>query len=154
MEAVQQTTVLTIFVVKNLYCHCLNAVSLFFCTARRALQYTRVSRLISVPLLLLLCKTWETKEWPKEWTQSLAIPLSNNGNLKQCQNYCTISLTSHPSKIMLQVIHNWLKAEELLAEEQAGFRPGRSTVEEIFNSWVIIEEHLQHQHNLFHNFRL
>ena len=37
---------------------------------------------------------------------------------------------------MLRVILNRLKAkvEELLAEEQAGFRPGRSTVEQIFSS--------------------
>ena len=39
-------------------------------------------------------------------------------NLKQCQNYCTMSLINHPSKIMLRVILNRLKAkvEELLAE--------------------------------------
>ena len=55
---------------------------------------------------------------------------------------------------MLQVILIRLKAkaEELLAEEQAGFRPGRSMVEQIFNSRVIIETHLQHQRDLFHNF--
>ena len=43
------------------------------------------------------------------------------------------------------------KAEELLAEDQAGFRPGRST-EQIFNSQVITEKHLQHQPNQFNNF--
>ena len=39
----------------------------------------------------------------------------------------------HPSKIMLLVILNRLKdkAEELLAEKQAGVRPDRSTVEYI-----------------------
>ena len=37
---------------------------------------------------------------------------------------------------MLKVILNRLKteAEELLAEEQAGVRPGRRTAEQIFNS--------------------
>ena len=40
----------------------------------------------------------------------------------------------------------------MLAEEQAGFRPGRSTLEQIFNSRVIIEKHLQHQCDLFNNF--
>ena len=39
-----------------------------------------------------------------------------------------------------------------LAEEQAGFGLGRSTEEQICNSRVIIEKHLQHQRNLFHNF--
>ena len=68
-------------------------------------------------VLTAICqKMWETKEWPKEWTQSLVIPLP-----KKCQNYRTISLISHSSKIMLRVILNRLKAkaEELLAEEQA-----------------------------------
>ena len=108
-----------------------------------------------VSIFTKLCqKIWETKQWPKEWTQSLVIPLPKKGNLKQCQNYRTISLISHPSKILLKVILKRLKskAEELLAEEQAGFRAGRSTTEQIFNSRLIIEKHLQHQRDLFHNF--
>ena len=70
--------------------------------------------------------------------------VSFKGNLKQRQNYRTISLISHSSKIMLRVILSRLraKAEEPLAEEQAGFRPGRSTVEQIFNCQVIIKKHL------------
>ena len=60
---------------------------------------------------------------------------------KLCHSYCTIRLISHPSKVILRVILNELtiKAEKLLAEEQEGFRPDRSTVEQIFNSSVIIE---------------
>ena len=75
-------------------------------------------------------KIWETKEWPKEWTQSLALTLSKIGNLKQCQNYSNTSVISHPCKIMLPVILNRLKAkaEELLAEGRTGFRPDWSTV--------------------------
>ena len=73
--------------------------------------------------------TWETKEWPmvwtrspKQWTQSLVLPVPKKDNLKQCQNYRTISLISHFSKIMLRIILNRLKAkaEESLAEDQAG----------------------------------
>ena len=39
--------------------------------------------------------------------------------------------TSHPSKVMLKIILNELKpqAEKIIAEEQAGFRAGRSTTE-------------------------
>ena len=45
------------------------------------------------------------------------------GNLQQCQNYRTISLISHPSKVMLKIILNRLKpqAEKITAEEQARF---------------------------------
>ena len=55
---------------------------------------------------------------------------------------------------MLRDILNRLKAkaEELLAEEQAGLRPGRSTVELIFIGRVITGKQVQHQRDLFHNF--
>ena len=55
---------------------------------------------------------------------------------------------------MLRVILNRLKAkaDKLLAEKQAGFRQGRSTIEQGFKSRVIKKKHLQHQNVLFHNF--
>ena len=55
---------------------------------------------------------------------------------------------------MFRVIFNRLKAkaEELLEEEQAGFRPGWSTVEQLFISLVTVEKYLQHQRDMFHSF--
>ena len=66
----------------------------------------------------------------------------------------TISLISNPSKVMLKVILNRLKpqAEEIIAEEQAGFRAGRSTTEQLFNLRIVCEKYLQHQQNLYHVF--
>ena len=78
-----------------------------------------------VNALLIICnKIWRTGEWPTPWTQSLVITLPKNGNLQLCQNYRTISLISHPSKVMLKIILNRLKpeAENIIAKEQAGFR--------------------------------
>ena len=60
-------------------------------------------------LTVIYQKIWETKEWTKEWTQSLAIPLPKIGHIKQCKNYRTISLISHSSKIMFRVILNRLE---------------------------------------------
>ena len=108
-----------------------------------------------VKALTALCQLiWEQKKWPKEWTQSLVIPLPKKGNLRQCKNHRMISLISHPSKVVLCFILNCLKskAEELLSDEQAGFRAGQSTVEQIFNCRVLTEKHLQYQRDLFHNF--
>ena len=84
----------------------------------------------------------------------LIITLPKKGNLQLCQNYRTISLISHSSKVMLKVILNRLKpqAEEIIAEEQAGFRAGRSTTEQIFNLRILCEKYLQHQQNLYHVF--
>ena len=55
---------------------------------------------------------------------------------------------------MLKVILNRLKpqAGEIIAEEQAGFRAGRSTTEQIFNPRILCEKYLQHQQNLYHVF--
>ena len=106
---------------------------------------------ITTVLTSICRKILETKEWPNEWTQSLVIPLPKKDNFKQCQNYRTITLIS---TILLRVILSRHKGKvtELLAEEQAGFRPGRRTVEQIFNSRVIVEKHPQQQRDLFYNF--
>ena len=55
---------------------------------------------------------------------------------------------------MLKVILNRLKtqAEKITAEEQAGFRAGRSTTEQIFNLRILYEKYLQHQQDLYHVF--
>ena len=108
-----------------------------------------------VNALLIICsKIWRTGEWPTPWTQSLVITLPKNSNLQLCQNYRTISLISHLSKVMLKIILNRLKpeAEKIIAEEQAGFHPGRSTTEEIFNLRILCERYLQHQQYLYHVF--
>ena len=96
-------------------------------------------------------RIWRTGEWSFPWTQSLIITLPKKGNLQLCQNYRTISLISHSRKVMLEVILNRLKpiAEEIIAEERAGFRAGRSTTEQIFNLKILCEKYLQQQQNLY-----
>ena len=105
--------------------------------------------------LHVICqKIWETGRWPTQWTQSLMITVPKKDNLQQCDNYCTISLICHPSKVMVRIILNRLRpqAEEIIAEEQAGFRTGRSTTEQIFNLRILCERYLQHQQDLYHVF--
>ena len=54
---------------------------------------------------------------------------------------------------MLKIILNRLKPQaEIIAEEHAGFRAGRSTTEQIFNLRILCEKHLQHQQDLYHVF--
>ena len=65
-------------------------------------------------------KIWRTGEWPTPWTQSLIITFPKKGNLQQCQTCRTISLISHPGKVILKIILNILKpqAEKIIAEER------------------------------------
>ena len=62
-----------------------------------------------IDVLTEICnRIWRTGEWPTPWTQSLIITLPKKGNLQLCQNYRTISLISHSSKVILKVILNRL----------------------------------------------
>ena len=55
---------------------------------------------------------------------------------------------------MLKIILNRVKpqAGKIIAEEQAGFRAGRRTTEQIFNLCILCEKYLQHQKDLYHVF--
>ena len=110
---------------------------------------------IVIQILLDICKKiWETGIWPSDWTKSMIISLHKKGSKQKCENYRTISLISHSSKIMLKIILNRLKhyTEEFISEEQAGFRTGRSTSEQIFNLRVISEKYSQHSKPLYQVF--
>ena len=101
-----------------------------------------------IDILTSICnKNLKTVEWPTTRTQSIVNTLPKKGNLQLGQNYRTIRLISHPSKVILKIILNRLQphAEEIIAEEQAGFRAGRSTTEQIFNLRILFEKYIQHQ---------
>ena len=107
------------------------------------------------PLTAICDKIWQTGEWPIPWTQSLVITLPKKGHMQQCQNYRTISIISHPSKVMLKIILNRLtpQAEEIIVEEQAGFRAGTSTTKQVFSQRVHCEKYLQYRQDLFIDFK-
>ena len=46
----------------------------------------------------------ENSQWPKDWKRSVFIPIPKKGNAKDCSNYHTIVLISHPSKVMLKIL--------------------------------------------------
>ena len=104
-----------------------------------------------------LCQqSWSMKKWLAQWTQSLVIPIPKKDNLGKCENYRTLSLISHSSKMLLRIILNRLnpQVEHILSDEQAGFRKGRSTVEQIFNCRILMERLIESQKDLYHNFTI
>ena len=68
--------------------------------------------------------------------------LHKAGSVKECGNYRTIALLSHTSEILLDIILNRMKAkvEAELAEEQAGFRPGRGTGDMLCAIQAVLEK--------------
>ena len=59
---------------------------------------------VTTAFLTFCNKIWQTGEWPIPWTQSLAMTLPKKGSVQQYQNYRTISLISHPNKVMLKIV--------------------------------------------------
>ena len=47
---------------------------------------------------------WKTQQWPQDWKRLVFIPMSKTGNAKECSNYCTITLISHASKVMIKIL--------------------------------------------------
>ena len=91
----------------------------------------------AVKVLHSICQQiWKTQQWPQDWKRSVFIPIPKNGNTKECSNYCTFALISHASKVMLKI----LQARLQQYMNQAGFRKGRGTTDQIANIRWIIEK--------------
>lgn len=69
-------------------------------------------------------------ETPNEWKISIISTIHKKGSKDNCKNYRGISVTNTLSKIYGKILKDKIEAEykDLVAEEQAGFRAGRSTV--------------------------
>ncbi|CAF2133571.1 unnamed protein product [Rotaria magnacalcarata] len=90
-----------------------------------------------------LCnKAWNQGAIPKEWGKSILVPIPKKRDLNECSNYRTISLINHMSKILSIILLNRLKyrLDPYLAEEQAGFRKDRSTVQQILTLRLLAEK--------------
>ena len=108
-----------------------------------------------VEVLHAICnKIWETGKWPSTWTKSIIITISKKGSLQLYNNYRTISLISHGSKVMLKINLNTLKPQ---AEKKHCRRTGRFPSRQKHNGTDIqpknpVWKHLQHQRNIYHVF--
>jgi len=75
--------------------------------------------------LIKLCQeAYRTGEWPEDFRQTILIPLKKMANAVRCEEYRTISLLTHASKILLRVLTKGLQAKAE-ADGCLGFRKGR-----------------------------
>ena len=89
-------------------------------------------------------EVWETNCFPESWKKAIIVPLHKKGSKSDPKNYRGISLLSISGKVFLSVLrHRYSKfLDSICREEQAGFRPGRSCVDQIFTLNRIIERRL------------
>ena len=97
----------------------------------------------AVKVLHSICQQiWKTQQWPQDWKRSVFIPMPTKGNAKECSNYRTIALISHPSAVILKILQARLQqyVNHELPDVQAGFRKGRGTRDQIANICWIMEK--------------
>jgi hypothetical protein len=93
-------------------------------------------------------KIWETGLVPSIWKKAIVLPILKTGkDPKSTTSYRPISLTSTMGKCMERIINsrlNWLlETNNILANEQAGFRIHRSTMEHIAKFSQYIKDALE-----------
>ena len=102
-------------------------------------------------MLHSLCnKVVESGTWPKGWTQSIIVPVPKKTS-KKCSDFRTISLISHPGKVLLKVIQRRLleTIESTLDQCQAGFRAGRETLEQVCNLRIVCEKYIENDMKVY-----
>ena len=112
----------------------------------------RVLKDDAVKVLRSICQQiWKTQQWPQDWKRSVFIPLPKKGSPKECSNYHTIALISHPSKVMLKILQVWLQqfVSQELPDVQAEFRKGRGTRDQIADICWIAEKAREFQKNIY-----
>ena len=109
-------------------------------------------------MLKLTCEFFnlilDTGILPASWTIGLITPIyKRKGDINDPDNYRGITLLSCLGKLFTMTINSrlnsYLEENQLLGEEQAGFREGYSTLDHIFSLHCIIELALSQKKRLY-----
>ena len=94
---------------------------------------------------------WKIQQWPQDWKRSVFIPIPKKGNAKECSNYHTIAPISQASKVMLKILQARLQqyVNHELPDDQAGFRKGKGTRDQIANIRWIMEKAREFQETIY-----
>lgn len=81
-------------------------------------------------LLHIMNRCIETNTFPELWKVSLTTPIPKKGDCRQLKNICPISILALPGKILEKFINQelieYLESNNLLCNEQGGFRKNHS----------------------------
>ena len=101
-----------------------------------------------IPHLTTVCNmVWQHEANPVDWKNAIIIPLPRKVDLTDGNNWPGITLLLVPGKVFSRVLLNCMKSavDQLLRQEQAGFSPGRSCMDQIFSLRQIIEKVTEEQ---------
>ena len=99
----------------------------------------RCSSAVSLPLSIIFNSSLSEGSLPSEWLASQIAPIFKKGARTDPLNYRPVSLTSVPCKVLEKIIVKHLRAyleeNELLSNEQYGFRSSRSTIDQLIMTY-------------------
>jgi len=97
-------------------------------------------------LLKLYNVVLQTGIYPDQWTYGVILPIFKKGNSNKPENYRPITLLEVAGKIFAKVMCSrlalWADIEDKIAKEQAGFRKGFRTSDNIFILNTIIQKYI------------
>lgn len=99
-------------------------------------------------------EAWKERKIPAQWENNVIIPIYKKGEQTECENYRAICLAQTTYKLYTRILERRLResVERKLGEEQAAFRPGRQTSDNIFILRNIIERKMGEGGELFLTF--
>jgi sorting nexin-29 len=106
----------------------------------------------------LICCIWNKEELPQQWKESIIVPIYKKGDKTDCNNYQGISLLLTAYKILSNILLARLTpyVNEIIGDHQRGFHHIRSTTDQIFYIWQMLEkkwEYYRMVHQLFIDFK-
>jgi hypothetical protein len=99
-------------------------------------------RIIRCVIYKLIVAILNKEKLPEEWKESIIVPIHKKGDKTDCNNYRGISLLPTTYKILSNILLSRLipYAEEIMGDQQGGFRRNRSTTDHIICIRQILEK--------------
>ena len=108
-----------------------------------------------IPMLeKLFNKILDSGIYPEDWCKAILCPIHKKGSVTDPKNYRGISLLPVVGKVFTKILNQrlneWADHTNMRQEEQAGFRKGYSTADQIFNLQCIVQKYIAREKGRCH----
>ena len=111
------------------------------------------SDLICAPICKLFNCIFSSNNYPLSWTKGIIVPVPKKGDLSDVNNYRGITLTSIFSKLYSHILDNrlrsWAEDNNIINDNQFGFRENKSTVDCLFILQTIVNIQLHKKRKMY-----